>query len=197
MTTDKVDEATVPYADELRHIESVRAEIAHLATEQEQAEDRVIERAGRDYNAGRLDIEELFALYEWIRPRTVGKIRDRWNRHMPREAWSQCLRHTIERRDRHRPDPDGAWRGTYPLHPASRYPGSGVSVIYVLYDDADQACYVGSTERFGQRMDAHRRDGKRFVRWTAEACPDREVAYAIESRVLGHCQPYLNKKSSR
>lgn len=197
MTAEVAEEVSASYGSTLQHIELLRAKIATLQAAQEQAEDQVIHRAACDYQAGHLSIEELFTLYKWIRERTVGRILTRWNQHMPREAWSQCIRHTVNRIHLHRPDPDGTWRGIYPLDRSVRYPAPGVSVVYVLFDEANDPCYVGSTKDFGTRVDAHRRDGKQFARWMAHPCTDRESAYELEARLLREHLPYLNKRAGR
>lgn len=190
-------EGLARYADTLQHIELLRTKITSLTDAQESAEEQVIHRAASDYKAGRLSIEDLFALYNWIRPRTVGGILRRWNGPMPREAWSQSIRHTVNRRKVHQPDPDGAWRGTYPFDRSVRYPSPGVSVVYVLFDDTNEPCYVGSTKDFKARVDAHYRGGKHFVRWMAHPCTDREAAFELEARLLRERLPYLNKRAGR
>jgi predicted GIY-YIG superfamily endonuclease len=198
MTTNMATEGAMPrYADTLQHIELIRGKIARLKQAQEEAEEQVIQRAASDYRAGRLGIEDLQALYLSIKQRTVGGILFRWNRHMPDEAAVQTIRHTVKRLRRHQADPDGVWRGSYPLDPSSRFPASGTSVVYVLFDKANDPCYVGSTSGFDGRVKTHHREGKRFVLWMAHPCADREAAYQLEARLLREHKPYLNKKAGR
>jgi hypothetical protein len=185
------------YGATLQHIEMLSAKISRLNLAQAEAEDQVIHRAATDYQAGLVSIEDLLALYLWIRPRTVGGILYRWNRHMPAEAAAQTIRHTVNRIKRHQADPDGIWRGAFPLDPSSRFPATGTSVVYVLFDESNTPCYVGSTGGFDGRLKAHRREGKRFTRWMAYPCRTREDAYVMEERLLREHKPYLNRKVGR
>ena len=197
MKPEVAEEVTASYGSTLQHIELLRAKIATLTAAQEQAEDQLIHRAACDYQAGRLSIGALFSLYTWVRVRTVGGLLIRWNRHMPAEAEVKSIRHTVNRLRRHRPDPDGVWRGTFPLDDSARFPATGANVVYVLYDEANRPCYVGSTNGFKGRVKAHRREGKPFVRWMAHPCNDREAAYDLEDRLLREHLPYLNKRAGR
>lgn len=89
---------------------------------------------------------------------------------------------------------DEPWSGTFPLQKGEEWPPKGAFVVYVLFDSEGVVCYVGSTKQFNQRMKAHVRDGKRFVRWQAWSCTDRQAAYAMESRFLQQHRPYYNKR---
>ncbi len=93
--------------------------------------------------------------------------------------------------------PEGSWTGEYPIAAGAPSPLSGAAVVYVLFDEANAPCYVGSTHTFRARLRRHEKDGKRFVRWQAHPCDDRDHAYRLEDRLLRQHMPYLNRKASR
>lgn len=185
------------YASTLQHIDLLTGKRWKLIYAQAKAEEQVIHRAAVDYRAGHLDIEGLFDVYEYLKPRAVEGFRARWNIHMPDEAKSRVIRHSVYRKRRFTPDDDGVWRGAFPFGTTERYPPTGTSVVYVLFDDANAPCYVGSTADFCARAKAHHKDGKPFVRWMAYPCTDREAAYDLEARLLREHMPYLNRKAGR
>jgi hypothetical protein len=204
------DDALAPYRDTLFHIGLIQAKIDKLIKAQVDAEEQVLHRAGRDYAAGRLTIESLQALYKRYRDlvwREASPGRREyysrapfswlWNQNVP--VRSDQLPHFVKRADtarRHEPNgPHGSWEGEYPIGYAPR-PPDGQSVVYVLFDHANVPCYVGSTKNFKYRIKTHARD-KKFARWAAYPCEDRESAFELEERLLAEHKPYLNKRVGR
>jgi hypothetical protein len=186
-----------PYLDTLQHIDLLSERIHKLKRAQASAEEQIIHRIACDYRTGNVGIETVYALYQKLKATAVSGFPFRWSLGMPDEAHATRIRHTVYRKVRHQPDADGNWRGIYPLEPAERFPRTGTSVVYVLFDDANVPCYVGSTSDFRGRSKAHRKEGKAFVCWLAYPCADREAAYALEDRLLREHKPYLNRKASR
>lgn len=189
--------STSDYHATLQHIDLISARIATLTQAQIEAEEQVIHRLAVDYRAGRIDIEQLYERYLWLRDRAAAGFWKRWNWAMPHAATTKQIRHVVLRIRRHTPDPDGNWRGAYPFGDADRYPTTPTPVVYVLFDDANEPCYVGSTDDFRGRARAHAKDGKRFARWLVYPCTDREAAYELEERLHREHLPYLNRKVGR
>lgn len=199
--------ALEPYEATLFHIGLIQSKIDKLIQAMLDAEAQVLHRAGRDYEAGLLSIDDLYALYKRYRDlvwrETAPGRRDYYFRPTFGYVWNvnvqvrgDMLPHLVRQAKLHRRNgPDGTWQGEYPLGDAPR-PPDGQSVVYVLYDDANVPCYVGSTERFKSRLRQHARD-KKFARWAAYPCDDREAAYQLEERLLREHKPYLNKRASR
>lgn len=185
------------YDATLQHIGLLSAKRAKLASIQAKAEEQIIHRLASDYLAEVTDIGTLWDVYRWLRDRAPSGFSARWNAHMPAEASTVRLHNTARLKLRHEPDADGIWRGAYPLDPAERYPRLGTNVVYVLFDDTNVPCYVGSTDDFRGRVRAHHHQGKQFVRWMAYPCRDREAAYDLEVRLLREHKPYLNRKVGR
>lgn len=188
---------TSDYHASLQYIDLVSAKIATLTEAQIEAEEQVIHRLAVDYRAGRIDIEQLYERFLWLRERAAPGFWKRWTWRMPSDASSKQIRYTAYRKRRHTPDPDGIWRGAYPFGDTERHPPTPRPVVYVLFDDANRPCYVGSTSDFQGRAKAHAKDGKPFVRWMAFPCADREAAYAMEERLHREHLPYLNRKVGR
>lgn len=193
----------IPYSATVQHLRLLHAKVERLNELRRQAEDQLIHRVAVDYQAGRITVDQVYALYQTCRgivlpARTVNGRKcpgfgTRWDDAVPTELRKQRLPGTTK----HRPDPDGNWRGTYPLVEGVRYPPYGVNVVYVLYDADNNPCYVGSTSQFRGRLDWHHRDGKRFTSWLAHPCDSREEAYQLEERLLNEHKPYLNRKRGR
>lgn len=98
----------------------------------------------------------------------------------------------------HQPDTDvGFWHGSYPWGPRDLIPNRGENVVYVLFTEDLEPCYVGSTRWFAERARDHRRDGKTWSYWIAYPCRDREEAYQMEERFLQQYLPGLNKRAGR
>jgi predicted GIY-YIG superfamily endonuclease len=186
-----------PYEATLQHIGLIARKRERLLAAQLDAERQLLHRAASDYVAGHLSLADLWELNQRYRasinyismagrpaPATL------WNASMPITHGS--LPHVV----RNLPNEDGYWSGEHPGKPDDPRPMYGQSVVYVLFDDANAPCYVGSTEKLSPRLTAHSRD-KKFSRWVAYPCADREAAYQLEDRLLKEHKPYLNRKAGR
>lgn len=176
----------------LQHIALLNRKRDHLYAAQIAAEEQVLHSIASDYAAGTLDFAGLAEAYRAYRQVAAPGFKNRWNAAIPVSAekllaWSQW----------NAPNgPAGSWEGTYPLD-GGPIPPRHTDVVYVLFDAANQPCYVGSTCLFSERMTQHRRAGKEFIRWVAYPCDGREAAYLLEERLLSEHQPYLNKRKGR
>lgn len=204
MTEDTVTDTTpavaAPYAATLQHIELLADRRTRLLQAQYDAERQVIHRIATDYQEGRLTLAELIELYELMRKicqeqMPTQRIGVRWEEGMP--FGISKMRAEAQKQIWHAPNSDGNWTGTNPLGEGETYPAKGQSVVYVLFDDKNEPCYVGSSQSFKSRLRAHRSDGKPFVRWAAYPCADREAAYVLEDRLLKEHKPYLNGRAGR
>lgn len=187
------------YDDTLFHLELIRRKLDKLCAAQLDAERQVLHRIGRDYAAGLLSEDDLHELHQRYRASVV---------HLKRPGFTKLWDEAIALQSstmsnfwliqRHRPNEEGAWSGESPLGQRAPRPPDGQAVVYVLFDHENVPCYVGSTEKFKQRIDTHTRDAsKPFVRWAAYPCPDREAAYVLEDRLLRAHKPYLNRRAAR
>lgn len=181
----------------LRHITLIRAKRENLRAAQIEAERQLCHRIGTDFAAGRLSEADLCELYDEYRLIAEPGFSDRWGEHLPfsgkqmsgvkgRLRWREALS-------------SGPWSGEYPFlgHGQEPTPPTGCSVVYVLFDAKNIPCYVGSTKYFSSRLTQHHRAGKRFGRWMAQHCANREAAYLLEERLLREHKPYLNVRASR
>lgn len=182
----------LPYsAATLQHIGLLRRKQERLLETQIAAEEQFLHSVAAAHAAGELDTHGLAEAYQEYRLAAAAGFQKRWDAAIPVSAatlreWPSAVPN----------GPSGSWEGTYPIN-GGPAPRPGVCVVYVLFDLANQPCYVGSTSGFRVRLGDHRRDGKSFVRWTAFPCTDREAAYQLEDRLLAEHQPYLNKKRGR
>ncbi len=181
-----------PYpAATLQHIGLLKRKQERLLAAQHEAEGQFLHAVAAAYAAGELDMAVLADAYQEYRAVAATGFRNRWN-----DAISVSAA-TIREWPSAAPNgPAGSWEGTYPIDggPAPRH---GVCVAYVLFDDANEPCYVGSTSNFRNRLGNHRRDGKVFVRWAAFPSVSREAAYELEDQLLAEHLPYLNKRRGR
>lgn len=182
------------YKATVDHIGIIARKRERLSEMQQDAEAQLLHRAAADYASGAISWCDLFEVYEAYRVHALPGYGKRWNAVMP-ISWNRLVS-LVRHGDRFRPDPDGSWRGAHPFEPEQTTPPNGQTVVYVLYDEENTPCYVGSTEHFRSRMSAHVSGGKRFVRWIAYPCTSRAAGYALESRLLAEHMPYLNKKAS-
>lgn len=181
------------YASTLQHISLLAAKMVRLDDLRTHAEDQLIYRLATDYRAGRIRAADVYDAFLECKGITARGFRDRWNAQMPDELRAARIMWTAVK---YAPDSDGNWRGTYPFE-GSGTPPHKVSVVYVLFDEHNVPCYVGSTSQFRIRLRSHDREGKQFVRWLAYPCADRDRAYELEDRLLRQHKPYLNRKASR
>lgn len=181
------------YEESLQHLELIYSKAARLRTRALEFEAQVVHRLATDFRAGITSAQEIYAAYARIKAAGGPGYSLRWNEHFPPELHHTRIRYTALH---HAPDADGNWRGVHPFAEGSRTPPNGRSVVYVLFDAENEPCYVGSTEGFRLRLNAHSRD-KAFTTWLAHPCADRESAYQLEERLLRQHKPYLNQKASR
>lgn len=176
----------------LQHVALLQEKEARLARARGEAMEQVIHRIATEYRAGNLTYEHLCAAMVAIRAVQHRGAMKRWDQ-VVGVPWKR-LAHYAKRLPN---GPEGSWIGEYPIPADAPIPIYGVPVVYVLFDETNTPCYVGSTDRLSPRLTAHEKDGKRFVRWHAHPCKDRDHAYRLEDRLLRQYKPYLNRKASR
>lgn len=187
------------YASTLDHIKLISAKRAEMAAKLQQAqleaEGQLVHRIANDYATGHLTDRELCEAYDAYRAVAIQGFSSIWNASMPFSVVQmQHMKTRLRREDR---CAAGSWSGCFPFVDEEATPPYQFSVVYVLFDAENIPCYVGSTENFRSRVRAHARDGKRFVRWSAHPCADREAAYQLEDRLLREHKPYLNRRVGR
>lgn len=184
-------ELAASLASTLDHMAVMTERIARLEALVLASQEQVSHRVAIARRAGEIDDAELYALYERYREASAGrpKFSEPWSKELGGFPRSPKLRDLPNM-------PDGSWRGSMPVLMQPR-PPRGVSVVYVLYDEANEPCYVGSTLDFKARIKAHVKAGKRFASWAAWPCRDREHAYQREEQMLRDVMPYLNRKAAR
>ena len=178
----------------LQHLALLAAKAETINAARIAAEEQLIHRLATDHAAGRATTTEVYTAFAAARGIGARGFAKRWDNRMPYALQSKRIAWTAVR---YAADPDGNWRGSYPFTDETRTPNGETSVVYVLFDEQNRPCYVGSTRRFRTRMSSHSREGKRFTHWIAHPCPNRAAAYALEERLLAEHQPYLNRKSTR
>jgi hypothetical protein len=176
----------------LQHIQLIQAKEDRLAAARREALMQVLHQIGTDYRTGRLTHRELCAALVAIRNAKQPGAMKAWD-----EIVGTPWKRLAQSAKRLPNGPEGAWVGEYPIGADAPAPLNGDSVVYVLFDEANEPCYVGSTNQLRPRLRRHAKDGKHFVRWQAHPCDDREHAYQIEDRLLRQHMPYLNRKASR
>lgn len=182
------------YAPDLHHLALLAAKAETIDTARISAEEQLIHRLACEYSNGSLDAGAVYSTFAAARGSAARGFAKRWDARMPHELQTKRIIWTAVK---YAPDPDGNWRGIYPFASETKTPAPGSSVVYVLFDDENRPCYVGSTEQFRIRMNAHHSAEKRFTQWIAHPCRDRETAFVIEERLLAEHQPYLNRKPTR
>lgn len=195
MTTTNV-ELPEPLADSLagtlQHIRLIQEKEARLAEARQGALEQALHRIGSDFRTGRISQHQLCLALLEIRSLEMSGRMNAWDE-IVGVSWKR-----LSQMAKQLPNgPEGSWVGDYPIPLNAPRPIYGVPVVYVLFDEANEPCYVGSTDKFSPRMTAHEKSGKRFVRWQAHPCDDREHAYRLEDRLLKRHKPYLNRKASR
>lgn len=178
--------------DTLAHIERLAAKRDMLTRAQADAESVFLASVQRSWSAGELSMLALALLYGDYRSLADPGFSKRWDEAV--EVTAAELVAYKRRIDTEPPEPEHGWIGSYPLDGVFT-PRKGVCVVYVLFDANNDPCYVGSTNQLRIRLKAHARDGKRFSKWQARSCPDRDAAYALEREWLARYMPYLNRKA--
>lgn len=182
-----------------QHISLLSRKQDLLRTSQIAAEEQFLCRVSQLYAAHKITEVELAFMYRAYGEFAIPGFLKRWEANIPvKPGRMQYILRDLETTERHAPNmADGTWQGSWPLDDADRVPMYNSCVVYVLYDAANDPCYVGSTQNLKARLKDHHKDGKPFVRWSAFACADREGAYQLEEKLLAEHQPYLNKKRYR
>ena len=179
-------------------IEALGARRATLLARKIESEDQVVHRIGRSWAAGELSMIELVDAYYAYRAVAESGYGARWDAavSVTHKRIALAVRHNAVAPN----GPDGSWQGPMGatcVPSDSPAPMSGASVVYVLFDDDNEACYVGSTKHFRARMRQHHGAGRRFASWAAYPCRDREHAYQREGQMLRDVMPYGNKRAGR
>ena len=182
------------YDATLQHLGLLRRKRDELQATQGEAEDQHLWRISCAYNAGQISLDELAAAYVEYRAVTDPGYSHRWNAVMAVSA-ARLQNHLKVLSYRAPNGPHGTWEGTFPFDDETT-PGTGTSVVYVLFDAANVPCYVGSTGHFRRRMHWHADEGKAFVFWRAHPCNSRAAAYELEDQLLRQYKPYLNKRAA-
>lgn len=172
--------------DTLDHLERLRARRDALTAAILSAEEQVGHRVGISYRGGRLSDEDALAIYARYRRGAEPGAGSRWG--IPN--WRPQFVRMFARNNG-----DG-WAGNRHLSGECPRPKKGQCVVYFLFDEESNVCYVGSTQNFSDRLSTHR-DTKEFVRWAAWPYPNREAAYVAEDEVLKRHLPRLNKRAGR
>ena len=179
-----------------QHIVLLNGKRDRLLAAQLAAEEQFLTHVARLREAGSLSEAELALIYGSYADCAAPGYMKRWKAAIPVSA--ARLQRLLRSPGRGAPNmPDGTWRGAWPLAEDAPLPPAGACVVYVLYDAANEPCYVGSSQNLRARLRSHKTAGKEFAWWTAFACADRETAYRLEERLRSEYQPYLNKKRSR
>lgn len=186
------DQLTESITSTLQHIRLIQEKEARLAAARVEALKQALHRIGSEYRTGRISHAQLITAFAQIRTLEMSGRMSAWD-----EIVGISHRRLIQMAKQLPNGPEGSWVGEYPIPPDAPRPIYGVPVVYVLFDDANEPCYVGSTDKLSPRLTAHEKSGKRFVRWQAHPCDDREHAYRLEDRLLKRHKPYLNRKASR
>ncbi len=144
----------------------------------EEAECALARSIAQQMNDGRISQREVAKKYQAFRVLARPGYSSRWDEFVP------LTRAMIENQMFYDPDPDGKWRGPWPLDWGTSVPLPGQSVVYYLYDGSFTCCYIGSSGNLRARMKKHRSDGKIFSSWMAEPHVDRQAAYEAEDALL-------------
>lgn len=169
------------YAATLEHIQLIADKLhavqARLGAAKSESEQQLLHRVASDYAAGRLSDRDLCVVYDTFRAASGPGHTTVWNALVPvHAAGVKHLKTRFARVDR---CAARSWSGEYPFDYHAT-PPNDFCVVYILFDEGNIPCYVGSTKNFTKRLNTHDRDGKAFVRWMAHPCADREAAYLLE-----------------
>lgn len=174
----------------LQHIALLQEKQRKLAAARENAEQQLLHRYGAAHRAGEITITQLLAFFHEYRHLEIPRRTHRWNENIDLPYQTCNLLQSPN-------GPEGTWVGEWPCPETEPSPLRGVAVVYILFGQNNEPCYVGSTDRFRTRMNSHVKDGKIFGRWQAYPCGTREAAYVLEDRLLNERMPHLNRRKSR
>lgn len=186
------DELEWDFASTIQHITLLREREVRLETARLEAQSQLFHRVGSMHRCGEISDLKLIAIYEHIKALATLGSRKAWDKHVSIN-W-QKMKHL---RGKLPNGPEGTWIGVNPCAGTDPAPTEGVPVVYVLFDDSNVPCYVGSSDNFRQRIKAHAKGGKVFARWQAHPCRDRAHAYEVEDRLLKEHKPQLNIRAGR
>lgn len=176
----------------LQHVNLIKDKEDRLAAARMEAMEQALHRIATEYRTGALTYTQLCTALVAVRAtKQQGSMR-LWD-DVVGVSWKRLAQYAKRLPN----GPEGSWIGEYPIPADAPMPIYGVPVVYVLFDDANEPCYVGSTDKLSPRLTAHEKSGKHFVRWQAHPCDDRDHAYRLEDRLLRQHKPYLNRKASR
>lgn len=176
----------------LHHLGLLDARRRRLVEAQIEAEGQLFHRIGAMYQNGQITDAELLEIFNRCRAVRIDGTTSRWDAHVG-IAWRRLLHGA-----RYLPNgPEGTWVGVAPLPPDDNAPRAGIPVVYVLFGEDNEPCYVGSTADLRTRLKAHLKGEKEFVRWQAYRRDSREAAYVLEERLLAERMPRLNRKAGR
>lgn len=178
----------------MQRIASLSGQRQLLEQAQTAAETELAQMVANDYARSQLSDRDVCVIYQELRRVGMPRFSTRWDAAVPANLRSKAILWTAVLAA---PDDDGIWRGEFPFDSRTRTPTGATSVVYVLFDDKNEPCYVGSSKRFRYRLKRHARSGKAFTRWMAYPCADRDAAYDLEVRLLAQHKPYLNRKVGR
>jgi len=176
-----------------QHIQLIAAKRIKLEQAQLAAEEQFCMALAREFNAGRIGYTELADAYADLRG---DESAPRFLAGFPSRRWRPVLpdiKHVKAMVKWQSEASFDDWHGEWPLDHQD-VPPYGLSVVYVLFDSNTRPCYVGSTQAFRTRMAQHAGSGKRWSRWQAYKCRDRQHAYEVETRFLEKYMPQLNKR---
>lgn len=192
MIPDLPGDLTLSIQSTLQHIRLIQEKERRLAEARRNALSQTLHRIGTEYRTGRITQHQLCLALLEIRDLEMSGRMSAWDE-IVGVSWKR-----LSQMAKQLPNgPEGSWIGEYPIPLDAPRPIYGVPVVYVLFDEANEPVYVGSTDKFSPRMTAHEKSGKRFVRWQAHPCDDRDHAYRLEDRLLKQHKPRLNRKASR
>lgn len=180
----------------LQHCQMIQRKIESLQGALASAREQMFHDIAVQHRANRFTEDDLADLYHEVRQTGTG-FHAQWEKIV---GVNTCtLRHVRIARDRTRKNGPGglSWVGTYPIAVTDPAPANWSSVVYVLYDSANEPIYVGSTWHFRERMNDHWKNGKPIARWMACPAGSREAAYLMEDGLLKERKPSMNRKAGR
>jgi predicted GIY-YIG superfamily endonuclease len=174
-------------------LDRLAQEANDLERRREAAEQALLDRMAQ----AELSKDDLADVYLAVRHSVTSQFSQRWNTRLPTSMTAAASRaaHRGRRMARAVPNgPGGAyWTGTIPLRMPDPMPMLGTAVVYVLYDNLNQPCYLGSTSALQARLACHLREGRAFVHWMAIPCQNRKDAYDLEAKMLKELKLPMNK----
>lgn len=183
-----------PIAASLQHLALLHEKRARLATVQADTEAQICAAAARAYASGEMTLADLGRLSRTLSAGPIAGTDERWRAAFP---VSRNKARAALTADENGYGPTATeYHGSTPLLPGQRYSPVGTCVVYVLFADMTPV-YVGSTSNMRNRVDTHRKNGKRWDAWTAYRCNDRAHAYAVENEFLRAYMPDLNVAGAR